>query len=85
MTVAVKPNERLEQRRRECRGKGNQTDLPEIQAKGTAEQRVKSRQKGLHRIVEEMADTDRNQDLKRRALSGSEARLEMKCRNISLG
>jgi hypothetical protein len=58
MTVTVKSDERLEQRRRKRDGKGDQTDLAKVQAKGVPEQGIKSRKKGLHRVVEEMADTN---------------------------
>jgi hypothetical protein len=58
--------------------------LAKVQAKGVSEQRIKSRKKGLHGVVEEMTDTDSEEDLERGALSGAEA-LGVKCRDVGLG
>jgi len=62
MAVTVKSDERLEQRRGKCGCKGDQTDLAKVQVKGVSEEGIKSRKKRLHRVVEEMANADGEQD-----------------------
>jgi len=84
MTVTVEADERLEQRRSKRGGKSDQTDLAKVQAKGVSKQRIKSREKGLHRVVEQMADTDGEQDFEGGALRRIEV-LGGKCRDVGLG
>src|SRR5882762_4157467 len=64
MPIAVQPNQRLQQRSRESRGERNQTDLPEIQMKRIAQKRINRRQQRLHRIIQQMAKTNSQQNLK---------------------
>jgi hypothetical protein len=85
MTITVESDERLEQRRGKRGCKGDQSDLAKVQAKGVSEQRIKSREKGLHGVVEEMTDTDSEQDFERGALSSPGARVCVKRRDVSLG
>ena len=84
MTVTVESNERLEQRRGKRGCKGDQTDLAKVQAKGVSEQRIKSREKGLQGVVEEMTDTDGEQDFERGALDSTGERLAVKRRDVGL-
>ena len=84
MTITVESDQRLEQRRGKRGSKGDQTDLAKVQAKGVSEQRIKSREKGLHRVVEEMTDTDSEQDLERGALDSTGERLGVKRRDVGL-
>jgi hypothetical protein len=84
MTVTVEADERLEQRSSNRGGKSDHTDLAIVQAKGVSKQRIKSREKGLHRVVEQMADTDGEQDFEGGALRRIEV-LGGKCRDVGLG
>lgn len=85
MTITVKSDKRLEEGRGKCGGEGNQTDLAEVQVKSISEQGIKSWEKGLHRVIEEMADTDGQQDFEGGALGSAEARLSMKRGDVGLG
>lgn len=85
MAVTVKSDERLQERRGKRGGKGDQTDLAKVQAKRVSKQGIKSWEQGLHRIIEEMADTDGEQNFEGGALNGIEARLGVKCRDFGLG
>src|ERR1700686_1641703 len=64
MFVAVQADPRLQQRCRECSGERNQSNLPEIQMKRVAQQRINRRQQRLHRVIQQMAKTDRQQNFK---------------------
>jgi hypothetical protein len=59
--------------------------LPKVQAKGVSEQRIKSREKRLHRIIKQMAHADSKQDFEGGALSSTESRLGMNRRDVGLG
>src|SRR5215467_5041525 len=85
MTITVESGERLEQRRGERRCKGDQTNLAKVQAKGISEQRIKSGKEGLHGVVEEMTETDSEQDFERAALSTTVEWLGVKRRDVGLG
>ena len=78
--VGVEPDQRLEQRRRELEGEGDEADLREIQREVGLEHRVHRRQQRLHHVVEQMAEADGEQDGERghglkRLCSRSTARL----------
>lgn len=73
MTITVESDKRLEERRGKRGCKGDQTNLAKVQAKSVSEQRIKSRKKGLHGVVEEMTDADSEQDFERGALSSAGA------------
>jgi len=85
MTITVESDERLEQRRGERGCKGDQTNLAKVQAKGISEQRIKSGKKGLYGVVEEMTDTDSEQDFERGALSSTGEPLGVKRGDVRLG
>jgi len=84
MTVAVEPDQRLEQRRSKRGGKGDQTDLAKVQTKSVPEQRINGRKKGLHRVIEQMADADGEQDFEGGAPGSAEA-LGVKHRDVGFG
>jgi len=58
--------------------------LAKVQAKSVSEQRIKSREKGLQGVVEEMTDTDGEQDFERGALDSTGERLAVKRRDVGL-
>src|SRR5258707_15691593 len=71
MPITLQPNQRLQQRSRESRGERNQTDLPEIQTKRIAQKRINRRQQRLHRVIQQMAKTNSQQNLKNRFRPGN--------------
>src|SRR5437660_2638151 len=64
MPIAIKPNQRLQQRSRKSSSKRNQTDLPKIQTKRIAQKRINRRQQRLHRVIQQMTKADSQQNLK---------------------
>jgi hypothetical protein len=61
----------LQQRRGALEGQGDQADLGEAERELLLEQRVDRRQDGLHAIVEQVHEGDREQDLQHGAAGGA--------------
>ena len=62
MPVRIISHHWLEDRRRHLEGQRDQSNLPEIQAIALFQERVNRREERLNRIVEQMRETDREED-----------------------
>src|SRR5258708_32737673 len=83
MPIAVQPNQRLQQRSGKSSSKRNQTDLPEIQTKRIAQERINRGQQRLHRVIQQMAKTDSQQNLKNRFRPGIARAIGSKCAHFA--
>ncbi len=61
LAVGVLPDKGLQDGRRHLVGQGQQTDLTEIQMERGLQNWIDGRQQGLHRIIEQMAETHRDE------------------------
>ena len=60
--VRIEADQRLKQRSGGLKGESDEADLAEIQPKGGFQDRIERRHERLHHIVEEMAETDGEED-----------------------
>src|SRR5258706_2683686 len=64
MFITVQSNQRLQERCSESSSERDQPDLPKIETKRIAQQRINRRQQRLHRVIKQMTKTNSQQNLK---------------------
>src|SRR5258706_2508596 len=64
MFITVQSNRRLQERCSESSSERDQPDLPKIETKRIAQQRINRRQQRLHRVIKQMTHTTSQQNLK---------------------
>ena len=70
MAIAIKTDERLQQRGSKRGSKGDDSDLAVIQAERIAKHGIDTRQKRLHRVIEQVTEADGQQNLEDCPITG---------------
>ena len=68
MSVGIGADHRLKQRCGDLQRRGDQADLAEVEMVGGFQDRIQSRDHGLHHVIEKMADGDGGQNAERGGL-----------------